>query len=111
MTANRDVLQKVFSDALGPLEAQTLASALRSGEVIGVTQALNKRSGDFTELDRVLLEAINHHAASALEQAHLVERLEQSRREESELLAITEALSSELQLDTLLDRIIRSTTQ
>ena len=46
-----------------------------------------------------------------LEQAHLVERLEQARREEVELLAITEALSTELHLDTLLARIVRATTQ
>jgi adenylate cyclase len=83
----------------------------RARQTIGVTQVLNKRDGDFSEVDLALLEAINHHAASALEQAHLVEKLEQSRREESELLAITEAISTELQLDTLLDRIMRSATQ
>src|SRR5579883_2403757 len=32
MTEERDVLQRVFSDALGPLEAKDLASALRSGD-------------------------------------------------------------------------------
>src|SRR5208282_3722762 len=75
------------------------------------TQVLNKRSGHFIAADLALLEAINRHAASALEQAHLVERLEQARREEVELLAITEALSTELHLDTLLARIVRATTQ
>ena len=90
-----------------------LCAPLRNhdGEVIGVTQVLNKRSGGFIEADLALLEAINRHAASALEQAHLVERLEQARREEVELLAITEALSTELHLDTLLARIVRATTQ
>jgi adenylate cyclase len=81
------------------------------GQVIGVTEVLNKRSGGFTELDKALLEAINRHAASALEQAHLVERLERARQEELELLAVTEAISTELHLDTLLARIVGATTQ
>ena len=81
-----------------------------NGQVIGVTQVLNKRSGGFIEADLALLEAINRHAASALEQAQMVERLEQARREELELLAITEAISTELHLDTLLVRIVAAAT-
>ena len=83
----------------------------RADQVIGVTQVLNKRSGPFTTADLALLEAISRHAASALEQAQMVERLEQARREELELLAITEAISTELHLDTLLARIVAATTQ
>jgi len=83
----------------------------RAGELSGVTQVLNKRAGDFTGADLALLEAINRQAASAIEQARLVEQLEQAHREEAELLAITEAISTELQLDTLLGRIMQATTQ
>jgi adenylate cyclase len=83
----------------------------RADQVIGVTQVLNKRSGPFTTVDMALLEAISRHAASALEQAQMVERLEQARREELDLLAITEAISTELHLDTLLARIVAATTQ
>ena len=83
----------------------------RADQVIGVTQVLNKRSGPFTTADMALLEAISRHAASALEQAQMVERLEQARREELDLLAITEAISTELHLDTLLARIVAATTQ
>src|SRR5207302_2022525 len=53
----------------------------RDGQVIGVTEVLNKRSGDFHEGDLAFAEAINRHAASALEQALLAERLEQAQRE------------------------------
>lgn len=81
------------------------------GRVVGVTQVLNKRSGNFSESDLALLEAINRQAANALSQAQLVERLEQVRREEAEILEITEAISSELHLDTLLLRIVHATTQ
>src|SRR5437764_6920845 len=83
----------------------------RDGVVIGVTQILNKRAGDFAEADRALAEAINRHAASALEQALLVERLEQAQREEIELLTIAEAISTELHLDVLFARIMAAATQ
>jgi adenylate cyclase len=83
----------------------------RAGQVIGVTQVLNKRSGSFTAADMTILNAIGRQAASALEQAQMVERLDRARREELELLAITEAISSELHLDTLLARIVAAATQ
>jgi adenylate cyclase len=82
----------------------------RLGETVGVTQVLNKRSGCFAGIDAALLEAINRQAASALEQAQLVEKLDRLRREEEELLAITEAISSELHIDRLLARIVHAAT-
>jgi adenylate cyclase len=83
----------------------------RADQVIGATQVLNRRSGPFTTADMAFLEAISRHAATALEQAQMMERLEQARREELELLAITEAISTELHLDTLLVRIVAAATQ
>src|SRR6266699_4178334 len=83
----------------------------RYGQAIGVTEALNKRSGDFGADDLALAEVINRHAASALEQAFLVERLEQAQREEIELLTIAEAISTELHLDVLFARIMAAATQ
>ena len=71
---------------------------------------MNKRSGCFTKLDAGLLEAINRQAASALEQAQLVEKLDRGRREEEELLAITEAISTELRIEPLLARIVHAAT-
>src|SRR5439155_15148592 len=79
--------------------------------VIGVTQILNKRAGAFGADDLALAEAINRQAASALEQALLVERLEQAQHEEIELLTIAEAISTELHLDVLFTRIITAATQ
>src|SRR6202162_4543517 len=64
----------------------------REGHPVGVTQVLNKRSGDFGADDLALAEAINRHAASALQQAFLVERLKQAQREEIELLTIAEGI-------------------
>ena len=83
----------------------------QAGQLMGVTQVLNKRSGTFTEIDVALVEAINRQAANALNQARLIEQLEQQQREERELLAITEAIATELHLDKLLAHILKATTQ
>jgi adenylate cyclase len=83
----------------------------RDGQVIGVTEVLNKRLGDFSGQDLTFAEAINRHAANALEQALLAERLERAQREEIELLTIAEAISTELRLDVLFTRIMAAATQ
>jgi len=83
----------------------------RLQQTVGVTQVLNKREGCFTNLDAALLEAINRLAASALQQAQLAEKLDRAKREERELLAITEAISTELHIDRLLTRIVHAATE
>ena len=83
----------------------------RDGQVIGVTEVLNKRTGAFGPEDLAFAEAINRHAASALEHALLAERLEQAQREEIELLTIAEAISTELHLDVLFTRIMAAATE
>ena len=83
----------------------------RDGQAIGVTEVLNKRSGDFGEADLEMAAAINRHAANALEQAFLIERLEKAQREEIELLTIAEAISTELHLNVLFTRIMAAATQ
>jgi adenylate cyclase len=82
----------------------------RSGQAIGVTQVLNKRGGSFTAADQGLLESITVQAAAALENAQLFERLERARRDEEQLLEVSESISSELQLEKLLARIVTATT-
>ena len=82
----------------------------RNNAVIGVSQVLNKSGGPFLRPDQALLEAITAQAASALEQARLFERLERARHEEAQMLEISEAISSDLQLDTLLSKIMKATT-
>lgn len=90
-----------------------LCTPLRNkrGEIIGVAQVLNKLSGDFDEDDLSLLQILTTQAAAALENAQLFERVERARHEEMQLLEVTSAISSELQLDTLLGKIISVTTE
>ena len=47
----------------------------KKGKCIGTLQALNRNSGDFTDVDRELLTAISHYVAIALENAKLYEDL------------------------------------
>jgi adenylate cyclase len=81
------------------------------GKVIGVTQVLNKKSGDFDRDDLVLLSALTAQASSALENARLFERVQKAREEEAQLLEVTSAIAAELNLDVLLKKIIGVTTQ
>jgi adenylate cyclase len=78
----------------------------KDGAVIGVTQILNKRTGDFTDEDVLLLQAIATQASAALETARLLERLEAARKDEAVLLEVSTALASELDLDALLVKIM-----
>lgn len=57
-----------------------------------------------------MLQAVTTQAANALKHAQLFENFERARREESRLLEITNAISQELQLDTLLGKIIDAAT-
>ncbi len=81
----------------------------RDGQTIGVTQILNKKSGDFNQDDLSMLEAITAQAASALLNAQLHEQVMRAREEENLLLEVTTALSSELRLLPLLGKIMETT--
>ena len=78
----------------------------RSGDVIGVTEVLNKRQGDFTPADCALLQAFTTHTSMVIEAAQLSDRARASQREEAHILAVTQAVSSELNIDKLLRKII-----
>jgi adenylate cyclase len=78
----------------------------RSGDLIGVSEVLNKRSGDFSTADCALLHAFTTHTAAVIEGAQLSERARDSQREEAQILEVTQAVSSELNIEKLLRRII-----
>lgn len=82
----------------------------RSGTVIGVTQILNKAEGRFDDADAALLGAMTTQAASALEHARFVEDLEKAHRDEVVLLEVGGAVSGDLDLDSLLEKIMQAAT-
>ncbi len=83
----------------------------RRGDIIGVAEVLNKRHGSFSLADAVFLRAFTSHMATAIENAQLSERARASSREESRILEVTQAISSELDLDQLLRKIISVATE
>ncbi|MFZ0487832.1 MAG: GAF domain-containing protein [Arenicellales bacterium] len=82
----------------------------KDGQAIGVFQVLNRRKGHFDDSDLALLEALTSQAASALENARLFEEVQRQQREEAQLLEVNEVISSNLQLDELLNQVISIVT-
>ena len=89
-----------------------LCAPVRNWEnrIIGVAEVLNSTEGTFNQEDVAVLEALTGHAAAALESSQLYESVEKALHDEAQLLGVTAALSSELQLDVLLDKIMSITT-
>ncbi|MBK5254523.1 MAG: GAF domain-containing protein [Vicinamibacteria bacterium] len=77
-------------------------------QTVGVAQVLNKRSGDFAAEDLTLLETLNSQAAAAFVNALLHQEIRRARAEEVQLLEVTAAMSTELQLQPLLLKIMET---
>lgn len=83
----------------------------KRGEMVGVLQLLNKGEGRFSESDLSLLEALASQASAALQNAQLFEEIEKAREEETYLQELTQAISTELHLVPLLQKIMDTTTK
>ncbi|MBU1610201.1 MAG: GAF domain-containing protein, partial [Proteobacteria bacterium] len=80
-------------------------------KTVGVIQILNKHDDeDFTDSDLSLLEAMGSQAASALVKAQLFEEIDKAHKEEAELFEITRAVSTEIRLQPLIEKIIDTAT-
>jgi adenylate cyclase len=81
------------------------------GEIIGVAQVLNKNDGPFTRDDLKLLEAIAMQAAIALSGAQFVEKMQVSRAKELEFLNVVADVTSEIELGSLLRKVMGEATK
>jgi len=81
-----------------------------SGKRIGVSQLLNKMDGQFSEEDLELLEAMTAQAAIAIQSHVALEQMEQARKKELEFMDLVSEISSELELTSLLSKIIATIT-
>jgi len=81
------------------------------GEVIGVTQALNKHKGRFTEDDLEMLEAMTMQAAVALQSSQFIERMKKSREQELEFLDVVADVTSDIDLTSLLQKVMAEATR
>lgn len=82
-----------------------------SGEVIGVTQALNKLEGQFTDDDIDLIESISTQAATVLKNRQSSEKMQKSRDQELEFLDIVADITSEIDLGILLQKVMSEATR
>lgn len=81
------------------------------GEVIGIAQVLNKKKGKFTRADQELLEAMTMQAAVALQGAQFIEKMQCSRAQEMEFLDVVADVTSEIDLGTLLRKVMSEATK
>ena len=81
------------------------------GKILGVLQVLNKRHGIFTREDEELLDALESQAAIAVENAMLIEDIHKRMRTSEILLDVMRAVSSELQIDQLLQKVVAKTSE
>jgi len=80
-------------------------------EVIGVAQVLNKKKGRFTKEDLRLLEAITTQASIALQSTQFVEKMIKTREKEMEFLDVVSDVTSEIDLDTMLAKVMHEATR
>lgn len=80
-------------------------------EVIGVAQMLNKNGGEFSTRDLEVLEGITTQCAITLQSMQLVERIEKSRKREVEFLNVISEMTSELELNKLLNKVMSEATR
>jgi len=81
------------------------------GKILGVLQVLNKRAGVFTREDEELLDAFESQAAIAVQNALLIEDIHKRMRTSEILLDVMRAVSSELQIDQLLQKVVAKTSE
>ena len=82
-----------------------------NGVVIGSAEVLNKKSGRFTKKDLELLEAMTEQASIALQSAQFVEQMQKNREEERKLLDVVSEVTAEIDLPTMLRKVMGEATK
>ncbi len=80
-------------------------------DVIGVIQILNKKKGRFTKEDLEIVEAITGQAAVSLQNAQGLEEMEKTREKEMQFLDIVSDVTAEIDLGSLLQRVMLESTR
>ncbi len=81
-----------------------------TGDILGVVQVVNKRTGVFTEDDETLIRAFAHQAAIAVENFYLYSQVLASHARMAVLLELSGAINETLDLETLIYRVVSQTT-
>lgn len=80
-------------------------------QTIGVVQALNKKEGAFSERDVAFLEGLTRQASVALQGAQTIEEMRESTLRELEFLDVVAGITSEINLATVLKKVMDETTR
>jgi len=104
---------KHIDEQTGFRTENVLCAPLRTarGDIIGVTQILNKHAGQFSEDDLALLEEITVQASVALQSTQFVEHMNKNREKELKFLDLVADITSELDLGPLLTRVMSEATR
>jgi adenylate cyclase len=81
------------------------------GEIIGVSQMLNKRRGKFTRGDLQLLEALTTQGTLALQSARFLESMQKIRRQELEFIDVVSEVTADIKLGSLLQKVMGEATR
>jgi len=81
-----------------------------NGKTIGAIQVLNKKKGRFSKGDMALLEAMILQATVALQSAMLIEQMREKSLQEMKFLDIVAELTAEINLSTLLQKVMGEAT-
>ena len=108
-----DYFNRSVDETTGYITKSILCVPIRTlkGEIIGVAQILNKQDGQFIKDDLFLLEAMTTQAAIALQSTQFVERMKKFRQQEMEFFKIVSDITSEIDLSTLLNKVMSEATR
>ncbi|MEL0321407.1 MAG: GAF domain-containing protein [Gammaproteobacteria bacterium] len=81
------------------------------GDVIGVIQILNNKRGRFTKEDLEIVQGITLQAAVSLQNAQGMEEMVRSREKEMKFLDVVAEVTSEIELGSLLQRVMVEATK
>jgi len=81
------------------------------GEIIGVSQTLNKKRGKFTRGDLQLLEALTTQGTLALQSARFLESMKKVRRQEMEFIDVVSEVTADIKLGSLLQKVMGEATR
>jgi adenylate cyclase len=81
------------------------------GEIIGVSQTLNKKRGKFTRADLHLLEALTTQGTLALQSARFLESMKKVRRQEMEFIDVVSEVTADIKLGSLLQKVMGEATR
>jgi len=100
---------RAIDEETGYVTKDILCAPIRTvkGEIIGVLQMLNKKSGVFTPEDLRLLEAMTRQTAITLRNHQFVENMKVSRQQEMKFLDLLADITSEFELGAMLSKIVR----